>query len=452
MRRLFSLLVFGTGLFALLLGGLSPSYLSAQQANDKPPAEEAERGAVSLIELDGVVDPVTASFVSTAIDEANERGDAALIIQMDTPGGLDTSMREIIKKMLASRAPVVVWVGPPGARAASAGAFITIAADVAAMAPGTNIGAAHPVNLGGGEPSDSEDEVLSEKATNDAIAYIRALAERHGRNADWAADAVKESISAQASEAEKLNVIDMVADDRSDLLQKLDGFETKEKGTIRVDATAPVNEIEMNWRERLLHTILNPNIAFILMLIGIWGLFFEFSNPGALYPGVIGAISLILALLAFQVLPINIGGVVLIVLAVTMFIIELITPTHGALTIGGVVALFFGSLILVDLPGGASISLAVIIPAVILTAAFFIFAIGAGLKAQRRKPTTGVSSLVGMTGVVQEAIDPDKGKGLVMVYGALWSAKSNGRLARGARVKVINVEGMTLTVEPLEEE
>jgi membrane-bound serine protease (ClpP class) len=309
-------------------------------------SEEPKR-EVMVITVNGVINPVSAEFIGKSIKKANEKKAEALVIELDTPGGLDTSMRTIVKDIIGSDVPVVVYVSPSGSRAASAGVFITLAAHIAAMAPGTNIGAAHPVGLG-----DKMDKTMAEKATNDAAAYIKSLAERHGRNAKWAEDAVRKSISATESEALKEGVIDLVSKDLNSLLADINGRKVKTFMGEKVLNTknAVVVREEMGLRSRILNLISDPNVAYILMLLGFYGLFFELTNPGAIFPGVLGGISLILAFYAFQTLPVNYAGLMLIILAIILFILEVKIVSHGVLTIGGVIAMVIGSLMLFESP------------------------------------------------------------------------------------------------------
>ena len=349
----------------------------------------AEAPQVEVITYDGVINPVAAEYVTEAIGAAAERRAEALILKLDTPGGLDSSMRTIVKALLASEVPVIVYVAPTGARAASAGVFITLAAHRAAMAPGTNIGAAHPVAMGGG----TMDEEMTRKVENDAAAYIKSIAERRGRNVQWAENAVRKSVSATEQEALTLKLIDLVAPDLPWLLDRLDGMEVATAVGTRRLATkgAQVIERPMGRRLRILSVLSDPNVAYILMLVGIYGLIFELSNPGAIFPGVVGGIALILAFYAFQTLPINYAGLLLIGLAVLFFVAELTVPSYGLLTVGGVIALTLGSLMLVrgDLPG-FGLSWGVVAPAVILTVLFFAVMLRYAWRSQRAKTTTGV--------------------------------------------------------------
>jgi membrane-bound serine protease (ClpP class) len=382
--------------------------------------------------------------MANAIRTAETDHAECLIIQLDTPGGLDPSMRTVVKEILATDVPVVVYVSPAGSRAASAGAFITLAAHIAVMAPGTNIGAAHPVQLGAGGEMDS---TMAEKVTHDAAAYIRTIAEKRGRNVTWAEQAVRESVSATETEALQLGIIDLVCRDIPALLDSLDGRRVTLPAGERMLHTkdATIKEIDMSVRERVLSVLSNPNIAYVLMLLGIYGLLFELSNPGAILPGVVGGICLILAFFAFQTLSVNYAGLLLILFAVILFIAEIKTPTYGVLTTGGIIAMVLGSTMLFETPGDLfRVSWSVIVPAVIVTVLFFVFAIGMGLRAQLRKPHTGVPNLMGQVGEARTAIDP---KGTVFVGGEHWRAVAEKPIPEGAVIRVTEVDRLMLTVE-----
>jgi membrane-bound serine protease (ClpP class) len=409
------------------------------------PAGWASSEEVYVVRVEGIIAPSLADFFVSAIRKAEDGGAHAIIFELDTPGGLDTSMRVIIKEILRSPVPVVVYVSPSGARAASAGAFITIAAHVATMAPGTNIGAAHPVHMGGGEA----DEEMTRKVENDAAAYMRGLAERRGRNATWAEDAVRKSVSATATEALKLKVIDLIAENRADLLTKIDG-RTVETGagkiTLKTKA-AKIVEVEMGLRDKVLSVISNPTIAYVLLILGMAGLYFELSTPGAILPGVLGGICLILAFYAFQTLPINYAGLLLIILGVVLFIAEVTVVSHGILTIGGITAMILGSLMLIDSPAPfLQISLSAILGVTAATTAFFVFAIGAVLRAHRRQPATGREGLVGQVGVARTRLDPD---GLIFIRGEIWNATCAEGAESGEQVQVTSVAGLKLNVKKL---
>lgn len=403
----------------------------------------SESRQVQVITIDGVINPVVAEFIIKAIKSSVSENAECLIIQMDTPGGLDLSMRSIIKEMMNADIPVVVYVSPSGSRAASAGAIITLAAHLAAMAPGTNIGAAHPVALGGGK---MEDEMAA-KVENDAAAYVESIATKRNRNKEWAIKAVRESVSITEKEALKIKVIDLIASDLTDLLTQIDGHKVS---TALGDKTlftknASTTRIEMGLREKILDTLSNPNIAYILMMAGLLGLYFELSNPGAIFPGIVGGISLILAFFAFQTLPVNYAGILLILLAVILFILEIKVTSFGMLSVGGIIALFLGSLMLFDSPAPfLRVSLDIIIPVVAVTSGLLILAISLAIKAQRRKPTTGKEGLLGEIGVAKSTIDP---QGKVFIHGEYWDAISDEPIPEGTRVKAIEVNNIVIKVK-----
>jgi len=407
------------------------------------PSAAGAAAAVATIPIDGVISPVTVRLVETALTRAQADGAGVLVIQLDTPGGLERSMRAICQRLLNAEIPVIVYVAPTGSRAASAGVFITMAAHVAAMAPATNIGAAHPVALGGGVDKES-----MKKIENDAAAFARTIATERGRNAEWAEKAVRESVSITEREAVKLKVVDLVADSLPDLLNKIDGRAVKtSKGPVTLQTRgAVVKGIEIGFRDRVLNVITDPNIAYILMMLGMLGLFFELSNPGVVLPGVIGGISLILAFFAMQSLPINFAGLLLILFGIVLFIAEIKVVSHGILAVGGIVALALGSLMLFDAPEiGFRVSWRVILPTVGVTAAIFLVAVGAGLRALSARSPVGGPAMVGQIGVAQGALSPE---GQVLVHGELWRAVARGApVAEGAKVRVVGVDGLTLTVE-----
>lgn len=410
-------------------------------------ASRSSAAEVVVARMAGIIGPSSARFMVDAIGRAEERRAECVILEMDTPGGLDESMRQIVKKIMTSEVPVIVYVAPPGSRAASAGVFITMAAHVAAMAPGTNIGAAHPVSIGLGAKVDS---VMAGKTVNDAAAYARSIAGRRGRNAAWAEAAVRESVSISETEALKLRVIDLIAPSLAALLDSLDGREVavEEKAVALHTKGAAIVEMKMSWSDRLLAVITNPNVAYILFMLGLLGLYFELSTPGAVLPGVVGAISLILAFFAFQVLSVSYTGVLLIILAIVLFIVDVKAATHGVLTAGGLVAMTIGSIMLFNDPDPAlHASLQVIVPVVLVTGAFFVVGIWLSIRSLRRKPTTGGEALVGEEGDARTAIDATSGS--VFVAGAHWNAFSDGKIAEGKRVRVIGVKGMSLKVEEI---
>jgi membrane-bound serine protease (ClpP class) len=404
---------------------------------------------VKFIRIDGVIHPASARYIERALDESAASKAEALLIEMDTPGGLMESMRDIIKGILNSDIPVIVYVSPSGSRAGSAGVFITLAAHIAAMAPGTNIGAAHPVTMGmGAEKSDSTG-AMETKILNDAVAFIRSIAEKRGRNADWAEAAVRESASITETEALQKNVIDIIAPSVDSLLVMLDGRVVDlsvGKDTLHF-RDAVLEEIPRTWRDQILEIISDPNIAYVLMLLGIYGLFFELYNPGTVVPGVIGAICIILAFFAFQTLPVNVAGALLILLAIVLFLLEIKVTSYGVLTIGGTISLLLGSVMLIESPiPGLKISWSVILPGVLATVLFFLVAIGLAVRAQRRKPTTGYEGMIGESGIVIEELSPS---GTVKVHGEIWKARVEGdSLSPGAEVVVKGVDRMTLIVEP----
>ncbi len=404
------------------------------------PSATAARPAL-VIRVDGVIAPSSADYIISAIKQADRELAEALIIELDTPGGLDLSMRSIIKEILAAERPVVVYVSPGGARAASAGTFITLAAHVAAMAPGTNIGAAHPVNMGG-----QMDKEMNKKVTNDAAAYIRTIAEKRGRNVQWAEDAVRKSVSATEKEALKLRVIDLVSEKLDDLLATLDGREVmtaKGKVILRTKGVA-VKRIEMGLRDKVLKVISDPTIAYLLLMLGLAGLYFELSTPGAILPGVLGGICLILAFYAFQTLPINYAGLLLILLSIILFLAEVKVASHGVLAAGGIAAMILGSLMLIKRSEPfMRISVAAILVTTAATSAFFIFLVAVGLKAQRQKTTTGVEGLIGQVGTARTPLRPE---GRVFVGGELWSARCEEGAEPGEKVRVTAVKGLMLAV------
>jgi membrane-bound serine protease (ClpP class) len=395
----------------------------------------------NVIRIDGAIGPVPARFVAQQIKTAEREQAACLVIGIDTPGGLDTSMRTMIQDILASRVPVVLYVSPSGARCASAGVFLAMSADVVAMTPGTSIGAAHPVTIGQAEV----DKETMDKVVNDSASYIKGLAGKKGRNQEWAEKAVRESATATAEEALELGVIDFLADNLEELLEKIDGREVEAaKGGRLATAGAVIKTIKTGFRWRVLGILSDPNVAYLLLILGFYGLFFELSNPGSIFPGVLGAIFLILAFFSFQMLPINYAGLLLILLALGMFVAEIKVHSAGLLTIGGVVSMFLGSLMLIESPGPfLKISYKVIIPAVLATAAFFVFAVGAGLRAQRKKPVTGREGLVGEKGTATTDIDPT---GQIFIHGELWNVSATERIAKGEEVEVVRVNGLKLEV------
>jgi membrane-bound serine protease (ClpP class) len=409
----------------------------------RPGPAEAATGDVYVFKASGTVSPGLAEYMIRNMEKASREGAGCLVIQLDTPGGLALSMRSIVMAILSSDIPVIVYVSPSGARAASAGVMITLAADIAAMAPGTNMGAAHPVNLGQKEM----DSTMTEKVVNDMAAYAKSIAEKKGRNSAWAEKAVRESVSVTEKEALDLNVIDLIAEDLDDLLAKVDGREIKDKGVLHTKEAKRVSLAE-SFRDKILQALSDPNIAYILMMIGLAGLYFELSHPGAIFPGVIGAISLILAFFAFQTLPVNYAGVLLIALALILFILEMKITSYGLLSLGGVVSLFLGSLMLFQ--GTAPemrLSWRVLIPTVVMISGFFVFVAGLVFRSQISKPKTGESGLIGEIGVAKSKVGP---AGKVFIHGELWNATSSHVIEEGAKVRVIKVNRLVLDVEPIE--
>jgi membrane-bound serine protease (ClpP class) len=409
------------------------------------PISVQEKAPVFTIEIDGIINPATAKFIVDSIDQATQQGAQCLILQLDTPGGLMDSMRMIVKKELASTIPIIVYVAPGGARAASAGVFVTMAAHIAVMAPSTHIGAAHPVTLGGGEGKESK--TMTEKIVNDTVSYIKTIAKNRGRNVDWAEKAVVKSVSITEEEAVKLNVVDFITPDLQSLLTKIDGRVVKFDGVTRTLQTKGVQPqpIQMSWRDKLLDIISNPTIAYILLMLGIYGVFFELSSPGAILPGVVGGIFLILAFYALQMLPVNYAGLALILFGIILFIAEIKVVSHGLLAVGGVISLLLGSIMLFQSPVEyMRVSLSVIIPAVMVSAAFFIFAVSKAINARLRKPTTGMEGLIGEVGIVSTPISPE---GKVSIHGEFWNAASDQNIEKGEKVQVIGVDNLKLKVK-----
>ena len=417
----------------ILLAGLTCGAAIALQAGD-----------VGLININGAIGPATASYIARAIDVAAERSDTCLIIELDTPGGSLESTKQIVQKFYAASVPTVVYVAPDGAWAGSAGCFITLAADVAAMAPGTSIGAAHPVSIGpGGEEKTSD--VMKEKLEQITGSFIEGIAKRRGRNAEWARSSVLESKAIDADKALELKVIDLIAKDLPDLLSQLDGREVR--GMTLKTAGAEVVDIPMTTQERVLQLLSHPELMMILMLVAIYGIIGELSNPGAVLPGVMGAIALILVLYMATILPVNIAGFALIGLAVVLFIVDIYAPTHGVLTFGGIVAFFLGTLMLFNRADPAyRVSLVYIIPATLVTAAFFIFVVGAGLRAQFLPVRAGRETLLGKSVPALARIDAASGR--VFVEGEYWNAVSEVPIEPGHPVEIVAINGLTLTVKP----
>lgn len=434
-------------------------------------AVQAEGTAV-LLDIEGGIGPVTADFIERGLDTAETEGADLVVLRLDTPGGLDTSMRSIIKAILGSPVPVVSYVAPRGARAASAGTYILYASHIAAMAPGTNLGAATPVNLmdddggmpkppgqaGQGDSRDGEEtpaesgDAKQRKAVNDAVAYIRSLAQLRGRNADWAEQAVREAASLAAEEALSREVIDLMATNLTDLLAQLDGYGVEVQGQTLELATQgmQVETIEPDWRTRLLAVIADPNITYILILLGFYGLLLEFYNPGFIVPGVVGAISLILALFALQVLPVNYAGLGLIILGIIFMSAEAFIPSFGALGIGGLIAFVIGSIMLIDTDApGYGISPALIATVSVTSAAFFIFVLGMVVRARERPVVSGQEQMIGAQGTAREDFSD---QGWVHVHGETWRARTHRPVRRGQRVRVTGMDELLLEIEPIEED
>ncbi len=415
------------------------------------PAPRAEAGAATRAvhhgRIDGAIGPITASYLARALRDAAADSAELLVIELDTPGGLDTAMRQMVQAILGSPVPVAVHVRPGGARAASAGVFLLAAAHVAAMAPATNVGAATPVNMGGGL-----DEAMQAKVTNDAVAYLQGLYRERERAVEWGEKFVREALSVTAEEALREGIIDLMAADLPSLLAGVNGREVSLAGGSRALRTegAMVVERPFNWRERLLHRITDPTIAYIFLLLGFYGLFFELSNPGSVFPGVVGALCLLLAFLAFQSLPVNYVGVLLILLGLLLLLLEIKIASLGLLTLGGVVALLLGSLLLFDGGGMAGLlPLRVILPSVAVTVLFFALLVGLGLAAQRRRPRTGLDALRDAAGEILRADGPRDGghEGRVLVQGEIWACRAAHPLRRGDRVRVTGRAAGRLLVE-----
>jgi membrane-bound serine protease (ClpP class) len=422
-----------------------------------PPAHAAGRAVV--LEIDGAIGPAVADYVEREIAATNAADTKLIVLRMNTPGGLDSSMRQIIRVILASPVPVATFVAPSGARAASAGTYIAYASAIAAMAPGTNIGAATPVQIGGGSlfPGGSDqkdknktaasDDTETRKIINDAIAYIRSLAAINHRNADWAADAVRSAVSLPAAEALSMHVIDVIANDVPDLLRQIDGRTVTVAGKPLTLETAGLTAVAMppDWRTELLEFVTNPNVAFILMLIGVYGIILEFFNPGAVAPGVVGVISLLVALYALAFIPINYAGVALVIVGIVLMIAEVHIGAFGALGVGGIAAFVIGALMMFPArTSGFALSGAVVIGAAIASAALIVLVLGAVLHSRKKPVVTGHEALIGAAG---EAVFWDGQEGRVRVHGEIWRARADAPLQAGTAVKVIRRDGLVLVVQ-----
>lgn len=480
---------------SVLAGGLGVQlWLAAPlAAEDEKPAPGPTAKAV-VLEVDGPIGPATNDFIVRGIEDAEGSGASLVVLRLNTPGGLDTSMRDIIRKILASRVPVATYVSPPGSRAASAGTYIMYASHIAAMAPATNLGSATPVSMspgglggdqkpddtgaeerakegdggkdteggdaepagkdrGGGEAETPEPgSAMERKVINDAVAYIKGLARLRDRNEEWAEAAVRSAVNLTAEDALEKNVIDVVATDIADLLEQIDGrkFTIDDEEVVLVTKDLAIEAVEPDWRTRLLTIITNPNIAYVLMLAGVYGIFFELSNPGALFPGVLGAICLVLALYAFQVLPVNYAGLALILLGMAFMVGELLVPSFGVLGIGGGVAFVIGSLILMETDVEAyQISMPLILAVTAITALFIFSLISIAVRQRKRPVVSGREQMIGSTG---EAIaDFEGGTGIIHIHGERWSARAEYPVRAEQSVKVYGLDGLILLIEPVEE-
>jgi membrane-bound serine protease (ClpP class) len=405
---------------------------------------------VYLIKIDGSINPATSDFIHKSLKEAVDKNAECLVIELNTPGGLLKSTRYIVSDLLTSEIPVIVYVSPSGSQAASAGVFIALASNIVAMAPGTNIGASHPVGM-----NSNMDSVMNEKATNDAAAFIRSISEKRSRNIEWAEDAVRKSVSISETEALDKKVIDLISPNLKDLLEKINGreVETSKGKHVLTTLNAEIYESEMSWFEKFLAIISDPNVGYILMMLGIWGIILEFYHPGAILPGVVGFISIVLGLYGLHTLPLNYAGLGLIILAIILFIAEIKIVSHGMLTVGGIISLLLGSFMLIDVSSpleGARISASVIITTVIVISALFVLLIFLVVKAFKRKVETGVEGMIGETGEVVEDITSEK-EGAVKIHGERWyavlPAGTTDAVTIGSKIKVLEIHDLRLTVQ-----
>lgn len=405
-------------------------------------AAQADKKEMLTIKVADAISPAVAEFIADGLKQASDTNAAGIIIELDTPGGLVEATRQIVQAIYACSVPVIVYVTPSGARAASAGVMITMAADIAVMAPGTHIGAAHPVGAGGQDV----DSAMEEKVVNDVVAFARGIAQRRDRNADWAEKAVRESVSITAEDALKEKVVDLLAKDRDELIQKIDGRKVKDKGTLALKDVKVV-PIKESFRTKVLKTISDPNIAYILLMIGLAGLYFELSHPGAIFPGVVGGIALILAFFSMQTLPVNTAGILLILAAIILFILELKVTSYGMLSVAGVLSLVLGSLMLFKGAGPQfQVAVGVLVPTVLLVSGFFVALAYLVVRAHVHQPWTGEAGLINQVGVVKQ-IEGLKGK--VQIHGELWQATFTEPAAVADQVQVTAVDGLVLTAAPL---
>jgi len=402
---------------------------------------------VVSISINGGINPVSAGFIHRSIEQAQNEKAECLLIHLNTPGGLLTSTRDIVSDILKSPVPVIVYVSPAGSHAGSAGVFVTLSAHIAAMAPGTNIGAAHPVSLQG-----APDTIMNEKGTNDAAAFIRTIAQKRDRNMQWAEDAVRNSVSITEKEALEKNVIDLIAADDGDLLHQVDArkIELAAGSKILRTKNADIHSLQMGFFEKILDILSDPNIAYILLMLGFYGLMFELYNPGLIFPGIIGVICLVLAFYSMNTLPVNYAGLALIIFGILLFLLEIKIISHGLLTIGGIISILLGSMILFRTSSAENfvrLSWSVVIACTSVTALFFLFVIGAGIRAQRLKPVTGANALIGRTGTSMSILDPI---GMVSVHGEIWNAESvSGKIDKGEKIQVKGIKNLSLYVEQI---